>query len=135
MPRQRQFPSPISGESSLVRRKGKAVSKVMAAYRETEQAHVGKNFEVPSTKDLEEGQMSYRTLSTSRAVRLAAKERQPRQDKPIPIPKHQMRRSRVDDCTFCQKLIAEGTSFAPPHDPSYGCESGKHTHCSCDTCF
>ena len=25
--------------------------------------------------------------------------------------------------------------FAPGHKPSSRCESGKHPHCSCDTCF
>ncbi len=25
--------------------------------------------------------------------------------------------------------------FAPRHKPSDRCESGKHPHCSCDTCF
>lgn len=23
----------------------------------------------------------------------------------------------------------------PPHDASPRCESGKHSHCTCDTCF
>lgn len=25
--------------------------------------------------------------------------------------------------------------FAPPHKPSERCRSGKHPHCTCDTCF
>lgn len=25
--------------------------------------------------------------------------------------------------------------FAPRHKPSSRCESGKHPHCTCDTCF
>lgn len=25
--------------------------------------------------------------------------------------------------------------FAPRHKPSARCESGKHPHCTCDTCF
>ena len=25
--------------------------------------------------------------------------------------------------------------FHPSHDASHRCESGKHNHCSCDTCF
>ena len=38
-----------------------------------------------------------------------------------------------DDCSMC----AEGrkTGFAPAHYASIRCESGRHEHCSCDTCF
>lgn len=53
----------------------------------------------------------------------------------IETPKPARRRERDPECTFCQKLIAEGTTFAPPHDASDGCESGKREHCSCDFCF
>ena len=42
---------------------------------------------------------------------------------------------RDPDCEYCKRLLAEGTDFAPPHDASRRCESGKRSHCSCDTCF
>ena len=45
------------------------------------------------------------------------------------------RRERLPGCVLCDQLIADGTTFAPPHDASDGCESGKHDHCTCDTCF
>lgn len=43
------------------------------------------------------------------------------------------RRTRVLDCRTCAKL--KDGELAPPHDASERCESGKHTHCSCDQCF
>lgn len=39
------------------------------------------------------------------------------------------------ECQSCDDYRAEGTDFHPPHDASDRCESGKHNHCSCDTCF
>jgi hypothetical protein len=46
------------------------------------------------------------------------------------------RRHRVEDCDYCNRLRAEGaSSFAPYHDASPRCESGKRNHCTCATCF
>lgn len=45
------------------------------------------------------------------------------------------RRYRVAGCNYCDLLIAQEISFAPPHDPSVGCESGKYEHCTCSGCF
>lgn len=46
---------------------------------------------------------------------------------------------RLDpNCPSCKEFYtaAKPTSvFAPNHKPSDRCESGKHPHCSCDTCF
>jgi hypothetical protein len=36
------------------------------------------------------------------------------------------------ECAFCD---GEKGDFHPPHDASPHCESGKRSHCSCDTCF
>lgn len=54
------------------------------------------------------------------------------------------RRHLIDRfCEFCQKVIIpqikDGKNitdiFAPRHKPSDRCQSGKHPHCTCDTCF
>lgn len=42
-----------------------------------------------------------------------------------------LRVSRVDDCPTC----VAGGSFAPPHEASSRCESGRRNHCSCSACF
>lgn len=43
------------------------------------------------------------------------------------------------ECAYCEKERAKqkdgAIPFFPPHDASSGCESGKHNHCTCDTCF
>lgn len=39
------------------------------------------------------------------------------------------------ECLYCDRERAAGNHFHPPHDASPRCESGKHSHCSCDTCF
>jgi len=70
-----------------------------------------------------------------------------------------MRRDRISDkdyikaleseqlidpnCKMCKEIfypaIAEGKAitdvFAPRHKASSYCGSGKHSHCTCDTCF
>lgn len=55
-----------------------------------------------------------------------------------------VREGRIDkDCKMCQEIfiprILEGAHltdiFAPRHKPSSRCQSGKHPHCTCDTCF
>lgn len=39
-------------------------------------------------------------------------------------------------CQTCDRERGKpGTPFFPPHDASARCESGRHNHCSCDTCF
>jgi hypothetical protein len=48
-------------------------------------------------------------------------------------PKLRLRKAPHGECDCCNK---EGLNFFhPPHDASERCESGKHPHCSCDTCF
>jgi hypothetical protein len=44
-------------------------------------------------------------------------------------------------CKYCRDQVAEAVasgrnhSEGPRHEASPRCESGKHPHCSCDTCF
>lgn len=47
------------------------------------------------------------------------------------------RRHKADpgECKFCDEERAKNSDFHPPHDASDRCESGKHNHCTCDTCF
>ena len=44
-----------------------------------------------------------------------------------------IRRQHVPECSICARY-APG-DFFPPHDASPRCESGRHNHCTCDTCF
>ena len=39
----------------------------------------------------------------------------------------------VGECKYSDEHRDE--QMMPPHDASPRCESGKHPHCSCDTCF
>lgn len=42
------------------------------------------------------------------------------------------------DCSGCrERYAAEDPAmvFAPHHKASVSCQSGKHNHCTCDTCF
>lgn len=47
------------------------------------------------------------------------------------------------DCKMCIEVfypeLGKGRKitdvFAPRHKASSGCKSGKHAHCTCDTCF
>jgi hypothetical protein len=47
------------------------------------------------------------------------------------------------ECRTCQEIfyprLKEGKKlyeiFAPGHQPSRYCQSGKNNHCTCDTCF
>jgi len=41
----------------------------------------------------------------------------------------------VDDCSYCQSEKEAGEVCFPDHFAGNRCESGKHTHCSCDRCF
>lgn len=38
-------------------------------------------------------------------------------------------------CQTCERELAAGNTFFPPHVASDRCESGKYNHCTCDTCF
>lgn len=51
-------------------------------------------------------------------------------------PEPHVRYSRLrppGECAFCDEH--RNDSMMPSHDPSPRCESGKHPHCTCDTCF
>lgn len=39
------------------------------------------------------------------------------------------------ECPYCDRLRDEKAYLYPPHDASQNCRSGKHSHCTCDTCF
>lgn len=39
------------------------------------------------------------------------------------------------ECSACDRYRERGESFHPDHDAGSNCESGKHSHCSCDWCF
>ncbi len=54
--------------------------------------------------------------------------------RPVPPSISVVRRHKLPpgECKYCDE---EEGHFHPPHDASSRCESGKHAHCSCDTCF
>lgn len=37
------------------------------------------------------------------------------------------------DCSYC--ILHAPGSMMPSHTASEMCQSGKHNHCTCDTCF
>lgn len=37
------------------------------------------------------------------------------------------------ECVTCDRH--RGETMMPSHDASPRCESGRHNHCTCDTCF
>lgn len=45
------------------------------------------------------------------------------------------------NCDYCKSIFypqleaGHKSVFAPRHKASRHCESGKHAHCTCDTCF
>jgi hypothetical protein len=39
------------------------------------------------------------------------------------------------ECAYCDRERAANVEFHPYHDASDRCQSGKHAHCTCDTCF
>ena len=41
----------------------------------------------------------------------------------------------IGECAYCDRERALNNSFHPPHNASRTCRSGRHNHCSCDTCF
>jgi hypothetical protein len=46
--------------------------------------------------------------------------------------RHQL---KPGQCAYCDREREAGNTFFPWHDASAFCESGKHEHCTCDTCF
>lgn len=40
-----------------------------------------------------------------------------------------------EPCAYCDDMQARGMTFYPAHKASDNCKSGKHNHCTCDTCF
>ncbi len=59
------------------------------------------------------------------------------QNEPAVVKYHGPRRRRlstVGECAYCD-AERNGSGFHPSHDASDRCESGKHNHCTCDTCF
>jgi len=52
-------------------------------------------------------------------------------DPPKPTPHREYRDA---GCSTCAR-DPRGMQMMPPHQASDRCESGKHNHCSCDTCF
>lgn len=45
---------------------------------------------------------------------------------------HRYRRA-AGECAYCDRN--RNDSMMPSHTPSSRCESGKHAHCTCDTCY
>jgi len=39
------------------------------------------------------------------------------------------------ECKYCDEEREAGNDFHPSHDARDWCKSGKHNHCSCDSCF
>jgi hypothetical protein len=52
-------------------------------------------------------------------------------DPKLPTPR--IRAMPVGKCGFCDHNRDNG--MMPSHDASPNCKSGKHSHCTCDTCF
>ncbi len=50
-------------------------------------------------------------------------------------PPHRRHKAPVGECKYCDDERSRNADFHPPHDASPRCESGKHPHCTCDTCF
>jgi len=38
-------------------------------------------------------------------------------------------------CQTCEDIRTKYSGFGPSHEAKPNCESGKHSHCSCDVCF
>jgi hypothetical protein len=49
------------------------------------------------------------------------------------LPSQSRYRRPPGECSFCDKYRDD--PMMPPHTASDRCESGKHSHCTCDTCF
>lgn len=55
--------------------------------------------------------------------------------KPVLIPQPRRHKAPPGECKYCDDMRFAGEDFHPSHDASSRCESGKHNHCTCDTCF
>lgn len=44
-------------------------------------------------------------------------------------------KGRIFNAADCESCVANKGKIAPPHESSRRCQSGGHTHCSCDVCF
>lgn len=53
---------------------------------------------------------------------------------PLVRPKR-LHKAPLGECACCDRERQASNMFHPFHDASEQCESGKHSHCSCDTCF
>jgi hypothetical protein len=42
------------------------------------------------------------------------------------------RQDEIANCKYCQENKGQ---MHPPHFASANCQSGRHNHCTCDTCF
>lgn len=47
----------------------------------------------------------------------------------------QVRRQSNPLCAYCQKMAERQEKYFPKHDASDKCESGRHTHCTCEVCW
>lgn len=65
----------------------------------------------------------------------------PRRNRPVNLlesvnalrgPSLRRQKLAAGECSYCDR---ETSDFHPPHDASPNCESGKRSHCSCETCF
>lgn len=41
----------------------------------------------------------------------------------------------LGECNYCDREREQGNEFFPPHTARPSCQSGRHNHCTCDTCF
>ena len=49
--------------------------------------------------------------------------------------KHRRHKLPPGECKTCDRERWLSNEFHPSHDATERCKSGKHNHCSCDTCF
>lgn len=58
-------------------------------------------------------------------------------DRPANVIPLRTRRHKAAEgvCSYCDAERKANSNFHPPHDASERCQSGKHAHCSCGTCF
>lgn len=51
------------------------------------------------------------------------------------IPAHRYTLAPRGECAYCDNARDTGDTMCPPHTASSRCNSGKHDHCTCDTCY
>ncbi len=51
------------------------------------------------------------------------------------IPAHRYTLAPRGECAYCDRARDTGDTMCPPHTASSRCNSGKHDHCTCDTCY